>query len=74
MSILVPDRWIFIVKAGRAFSYGRERSCRLKRNIPRKIKTDTKDGPRVSTICRSSLLGSAWRKKSLASYLVDFTF
>jgi hypothetical protein len=38
--------------------------------------TDTKDrrGPRVSTICRSSLLGSAWRKKSLASYLVDFTF
>jgi len=38
--------------------------------------TDTKDrrGPRVSTICRSSLLCSAWRKKSLASYLVDFTF
>jgi hypothetical protein len=37
---------------------------------------DTKDrrGPRVSTICRSSLLGSAWQKKSLASYLVDFTF
>src|SRR5260370_15015261 len=27
---------------------------------------DTKDrrGPRVSTICRSSLLGSAWRKKN----------
>ena len=22
MSILVPDRWIFVVKAGRAFSYG----------------------------------------------------
>jgi hypothetical protein len=42
MSILVPDRWIFIVKAGRAFSYGRERACRLrlKSNIPRKIKSD----------------------------------
>jgi hypothetical protein len=40
MSILVPDRSIFIVKSGRAFSYGRERGCRLKRNIPRKIKSD----------------------------------
>src|SRR5437899_2488373 len=40
MSILVPNRWIFIVKAGRAFSYGRERACRLKRNIPRMIKSD----------------------------------
>jgi hypothetical protein len=35
MWVLVPDRWIFIVKAGRAFSYGRERACRLKSNIPR---------------------------------------
>jgi hypothetical protein len=34
MSILVPDRWIFIVKACRACSYGRERACRLKSNIP----------------------------------------
>ena len=42
MWILVPDRWIFIVKAGRAFSYGRGRACRLrlKSNIPRKIKSD----------------------------------
>ena len=40
MSILVPDRWIFIVKACRAFSYGRERACRFKSNIPRKIKSD----------------------------------
>lgn len=40
MSILVPDRWIFIVKACRAFFYGRERACRLKSNIPRKIKSD----------------------------------
>jgi hypothetical protein len=40
MSILVPDRWIFIVKAGRAFSYSRERACRLKSNIPRKIKSE----------------------------------
>jgi hypothetical protein len=39
MPILVPDRSIFIVKAGRAFSYGRERGCRLKRNIPRNIKS-----------------------------------
>ena len=39
MPILVPDRSIFIVKTGRAFSYGRERGCRLKRNIPRKIKS-----------------------------------
>jgi hypothetical protein len=37
-SILVPDRSTFIVKAGRAFSDGRERGCRLKRNIPRKIR------------------------------------
>jgi hypothetical protein len=36
--------------------------------------TKNRKGPRVSTICRSSLLGSAWRKKPLASYLVDFTF
>src|ERR1700688_1151909 len=34
MWILVPDRWIFIVKAGRASPYGRERACRLKSNIP----------------------------------------
>jgi hypothetical protein len=40
MSMLLPDRWIFIVKACRAFSYGRERACRLKSNIPRKIKSD----------------------------------
>jgi hypothetical protein len=40
MSILVPDRSIFIVEVGRAFSYGRERARRLKRNIPRKIKSD----------------------------------
>ena len=39
MPIFVPDRSIFIVKAGRAFSYGRERRCSLKRNIPRKIKS-----------------------------------
>ena len=36
--MLVPDRWIFLVKAAcRAFSYGRERACRFKSNIPRKI-------------------------------------
>ena len=40
MSILVPERWIFIVKTDRAFSYSREQGCRLKRNIPRKIKSD----------------------------------
>src|SRR6516165_11556428 len=41
MSMLVPDRWIFLVKAAcRAFSYGRERACRFKGNIPRKIKSD----------------------------------
>ena len=40
LSILVPDRAIFFVKAGRAFSYGRKRVCRLERNIPRKIKSD----------------------------------
>jgi len=41
MSMLVPDRWIFLAKAAcRAFSYGRERACRFKSNIPRKIKSD----------------------------------
>src|SRR6201987_2613308 len=40
MSILVPDWCIFIVKACCAFSYGRERACRFKSNIPRKIKSD----------------------------------
>jgi len=39
MPIFIPDRSIFIVKTGRAFSYGRERGCRLKRNIPRNIKS-----------------------------------
>ena len=29
MSIRVPNRWIFIVKACRSFSYGRERAYRL---------------------------------------------
>jgi hypothetical protein len=37
MSILVPDRRIFVVKACRAFPSGWERACHFKSNIPRKI-------------------------------------
>jgi hypothetical protein len=41
MSILVPDRSNFIVKAGRALSYRRKMGYRLKHNIPRNIKSDS---------------------------------
>ena len=41
MPIFVPDRSIFIVKAGLALSYRRKMGYRLKHNIPRNIKSDS---------------------------------
>src|SRR6516225_9953691 len=37
MSVLVPDRWIFVVKACCVFPCGWEWACHFKSNIPRKI-------------------------------------
>jgi hypothetical protein len=40
MSMLVPDRWIFLVKAaGHTFSLWTGTGLRFKSNIPRKIKS-----------------------------------